>query len=391
MNFQPSRRHGVPSILLFAAVVSTSISITMSQAKPATTQPISPAASIASTAATTAPSADGPITAALQKAKVENKAALARAREELAEVIDKRISAAADKGDLNSVEALQRMKSSIAPGQPMPADVKDDKVISAKNQYDKEANSANETLAAAYRLALHDYTRARKFSEAETAQNEAKASGLDITTVPVAAVRKTVHVLRTINLISLVDPGRDVVQGNWRIEDGNLFVQSGDAAQLDFPYIPPAEYDFTADVTRSDPKYAFALMFSHGDRDMALGLTGYSGHHGFSFKSVGDPRGATSAPIKRGQNYKFRIEVRNSSLKAYLDGKCLLDVATDYRNVQPDIGYFHATRRLALGDFWSDTEFRNVEVVERSGPGTYLPVEGGEPHDIPAKAMKVTP
>jgi len=49
------------------------------------------------------------------------------------------------------------------------------------------------------------------------------------------------------------------------------------------------------------------------------------------------------------------------------------------------------TSHLGLLDWFSTVHYHKVEVIERSGPGTYFPPDGDETHTIPAKAIEAAP
>src|SRR5688572_18760468 len=53
-----------------------------------------------------------------------------------------------------------------------------------------------------------------------------------------------------IDLLALVDPARDAVQGTWTLENGRLVSDDGGASTLEIPYELPDEYTFTIEFVR---------------------------------------------------------------------------------------------------------------------------------------------
>ena len=49
---------------------------------------------------------------------------------------------------------------------------------------------------------------------------------------------------RIVNLLPLIDPSKDTVDGTWKKENGVLTVQATNSANIEIPYQAPEEYDF---------------------------------------------------------------------------------------------------------------------------------------------------
>jgi hypothetical protein len=129
------------------------------------------------TAPTSAPStAPEAILAQLSDAKLERERALAAAKESLVATIDARLNAAADAGDLKSVQVLQAVKLSAERDGTVPDSTPDSAVKAAKTTYVHAVESANIDLAVAYRDAVRDLTRARRIDDAAATQAEFDAS-----------------------------------------------------------------------------------------------------------------------------------------------------------------------------------------------------------------------
>src|SRR5205823_2592434 len=91
--------------------------------------------------------------------------------------------------------------------------------------------------------------------------------------VPVMSGGRVVGRPRVVNLLPLVDANADAVIGAWKMADGALVSGNGDAARLQLPYQPPAEYDFVIEYTRQTgiggigqilAKSGTSFVFDHG-------------------------------------------------------------------------------------------------------------------------------
>ena len=122
------------------------------------------------------PGAADSIPGRLQTAKSHMQDEVSKARQALVAVIDGRMNAAADGGNLQAVQSLQLVKTSAASDGSVGPDCTDDQVQEAKKRYDQNVSSAAQHLAVAYRQAIAEYTKARQFIEAQAVQEEFKAS-----------------------------------------------------------------------------------------------------------------------------------------------------------------------------------------------------------------------
>jgi hypothetical protein len=124
------------------------------------------------------------IAARLERAKNDYTGAVADSRKALVAAVNSRLESAIDAGDLRTVQSLQSLKSSLETGGSIPGDMKDPAVLAANARYARSIQSANTTLAEAYRDAVRDYTRARKLSAAQATQAEFDATGLAASSRP---------------------------------------------------------------------------------------------------------------------------------------------------------------------------------------------------------------
>ena len=114
--------------------------------------------------AATQPAPDA-IAQALTLAKAQHRQAIDDAKKALLGVIDQRINAAADAGNLTLVQSLQVVKATAAVDGTVSDNEKDFVILIAKTHYDTSIGAARARLNRAYQIAVRDYTRAREFSE----------------------------------------------------------------------------------------------------------------------------------------------------------------------------------------------------------------------------------
>ena len=126
----------------------------------------------------------------LEAAKATHQSETKLARKTLVATIDVQMNAAADAGDLASVQALQSAKFKAAREGSIADDMTDQAVLAAKKATDQAVEAANVRLAAAYKQAIADYTKARKISEAVAVQDEFIALGLTSTSSTTGAINQ---------------------------------------------------------------------------------------------------------------------------------------------------------------------------------------------------------
>ncbi|HEX4125342.1 MAG TPA: hypothetical protein VHY37_11495 [Tepidisphaeraceae bacterium] len=81
---------------------------------------------------------------------------------------------------------------------------------------------------------------------------------------------------RTVNLIPLIDVGKDAVKGKWTSENGAIVSGTVWCARLRIPYSPPAEYDFHIKFVRRSGKNDIVQIFETSGHECMLTIGGYS-------------------------------------------------------------------------------------------------------------------
>jgi hypothetical protein len=192
---------------------------------------------------------------------------------------------------------------------------------------------------------------------------------------------------RNVDLLPLIDPQKDAVCGQWKIEDGTLVSGREGSPERSFsaiqiPYEPPAEYDFRIVFVRIASERDIAQIMCKAGRSFAW-LMGVSNNTQCGFALVNGCRVwqkdnpttvIAAASTYRKPKCESIVKVRNSGLEAYVDGKRITQWRTDYK----DLTTFPACKLkndllLGLATNLSPTRFYTIEVKEVTGKGTIVP------------------
>jgi hypothetical protein len=158
------------------------------------------------------------------QARAQYKADAIDAEQSLLKVIDGRLNAATNAGDLQSVQSLQIVADVVRAGGKVGDGTADPAILNAAIAYRQAIQDANVRMARAFARAVHDFTRARQIDQAEAVQAEFVGSGLssiDLSAVPVDGVfpGDTTYVLgrRLPDLLETSD--------RWDLRDRGIFLE----------------------------------------------------------------------------------------------------------------------------------------------------------------------
>jgi hypothetical protein len=182
-----------------------------------------------------------------------------------------------------------------------------------------------------------------------------------------------------INLLTLIDPKMDTVNGNW-VRNGSTLQSDGTKnARIEIPYQPPDEYDFRVVFTRLSGNECVAQMISHAGH-MTCWENGASRNTKFTFSADPGLLAKTLPPsttvaqcVQNNHKHTCLIKVRKSGIEAYFDGRSVGKWQTDYT----DVGAFKDWKLrdntvLGLGSYESPTVFHLAEIIEVTGHGKRL-------------------
>lgn len=189
-----------------------------------------------------------------------------------------------------------------------------------------------------------------------------------------------------VDLLALVDPSRDSVDGDWDLSAvlGTLHCKEGDG-RIVLPYTPPAEYDLRISFTRADgdEELDAVCLGGGGVRQFccdvgAVGNT-LAGLSLVECHSVGhNPTGVRGSWIENGRRYTLVVKVRSHGVQALLDDKPIgPEYRTDFRDLNPSV---QLGRGDVLGIAVNRSEYviHSAYVVEVNGHG-HTAASGDEP------------
>ncbi|MBI3855794.1 MAG: protein kinase [Planctomycetes bacterium] len=185
----------------------------------------------------------------------------------------------------------------------------------------------------------------------------------------------------TIDLLALVDPAKDAVEGQWRFDEKVLVASAGDHVRLMLPYLPPDEYDLRIVMERRDGNDGVVFGLARGTNQWTvyvdkLPTEGYqSGTELVDTQMLTALRGPQ---LTTGQPATFDFKVRRSGFTVVKDGKTLYT----WQGNTNRLGNYQRwavpnPRALFIGEWWNQVRYSEIRLTPISGEGTYL--RGGPP------------
>jgi hypothetical protein len=174
----------------------------------------------------------------------------------------------------------------------------------------------------------------------------------------------------SINLIPLARPRKDVVHGRWLVANKALHCNDGSfVPRIQFPYRPPAEYDFVVTFWQPELRNGISLVMPNPNGGSFFWFLGNEDGAGYGFHAQPNKEGRQPGLIQARSIHTTVVQVRKGSVRAFVDGKELMRLETDYRDLSCD-----DWRRIHNTDFVAvacddPTVFYYVRIVEVSGKG----------------------
>lgn len=171
------------------------------------------------------------------------------------------------------------------------------------------------------------------------------------------------------NLLERVDIERGTVHGQWSLKDGELFSDTSLGARIQIPFEVPDEYDLVCEFTRLSGNSTFNLLLAQRGRKFGycLGWKDASCH----FFDVNRPGpNPTSRPlvIQNGQRCSVRIEVRESGVAAYIEGKKVCALATNFTDMSRWNGWdLKNNNYVGIGTWESPAVIHKLDMIEIKG------------------------
>lgn len=177
-------------------------------------------------------------------------------------------------------------------------------------------------------------------------------------------------VIPWIELLPLVNPKKDILEGMWEKSGNRVICSNGKFARLELPYEPPDEYDLKAVLETGTPTEAVVLGVFRG-RGFAVSLYVGDNRAGiFTSGSAVDIPG-TALPADRANT--LILQVRLNSVSVLVNDKLCLEWKPDPKTLAPN-GFWapRNQKQLGVGCNGPKATFTSVGVVDVSGRGKRL-------------------
>jgi len=179
-----------------------------------------------------------------------------------------------------------------------------------------------------------------------------------------------------LNLMAGVDLAKDVVAGVWKADGGAVVSDTGSCSRIMLPYEVPEEYDYRVDFTRNIGASTVGIMLVKGERTFVLETGWPAGWTGFAYidgKHIDTNSSGVKFPITNGRRYSFLVQVRNTGLRAFVDGRQIIGWKTDYKNLTPHTSWALPNKQcVGFGSYLSTTTFHSASLIEITGNGKRL-------------------
>lgn len=184
---------------------------------------------------------------------------------------------------------------------------------------------------------------------------------------------------RIVDLLPLVDVKRDVISGTWTVvpEGGFRSVRDTGAGRLEFPYAPPAEYDFDLEFTVEDGQSGYVMQVLAVPKHwlgwrllpppvFGPALDGVEPGHRPRTEGIGQ-----LSKFKPGDRHRSTVEVRKGSLRAIVDGKEIASYTGDFKRLSDPTEFFklNDTTHVGVGVMDIGLLVHKATVREISGAG----------------------
>jgi hypothetical protein len=172
-----------------------------------------------------------------------------------------------------------------------------------------------------------------------------------------------------VDLLPLVDPKKDSFSGKWEVVDGKVRPVEGGFARIEVPYEPADEYNLKA-VIEAGANTETVLLLSRAGHGFALSL--YPGQsRGAIYSAL--PDAPIGAGIPADRPFTVLVQVRLDSIKAFLDGKQILDWKPDQDKLGPHVAWRPRNQKaLGFGANGQKVAFTSLRITELSGKGKKL-------------------
>jgi serine/threonine protein kinase len=180
----------------------------------------------------------------------------------------------------------------------------------------------------------------------------------------------------TTDLLALIDPSKDAVEGEWTLENPGLVSAPGQHVRLQLPVIPPDEYDLRVVLTRVEGVDGLAFGLVQGAAQWTVYVDKFPQEGSQSGVELLDNGMATSVrgpQIVNGQPTTFEFKVRKSGYTVLKDGKPFLQWQGNYSRLSNFNRWeVRNNRALFLGQWSNRLRYSEIRLTAISGEGRLL-------------------
>ena len=202
---------------------------------------------------------------------------------------------------------------------------------------------------------------------------ETRLKGLASSKTP-GGINKGEVASHVINLLKLVDPAKDSVEGQWTQREGTLVSDHAQHSRIEMPYHPSEEYDYRIVFARVQGNDCISFPMSHLGKQFNFTIGAYgnklSGFEQIDGHIVQDTSITLKFGIKNNQKYTVTLQVRKASLTAIIDGKICSQMKTDYMNLSiHDSWKMRQSDLLGIGHFEGEFIIYSADLIAVTGSG----------------------
>ena len=181
----------------------------------------------------------------------------------------------------------------------------------------------------------------------------------------------------TVDLLKMIDPKKDSVSGEWKLEKDALVMPAGtQTAWLQIPYQPPDEYDLRVVAARRSGNLDLFLGLIGGGRPMLLHIDGSGAGNKMGIGTIdGKNWEANELVVPNAKQFvddkphTVMVSVRKNNLTVSVDGKLLLNwKSADYTKLSAELNVPN-TKALYLGNWETVYEITSIQLATVSGTG----------------------
>lgn len=177
----------------------------------------------------------------------------------------------------------------------------------------------------------------------------------------------------TVNLLPLVDPAKDTLDGKWAFANNALHcIAPTRNALLALPYDPTDEYDLRLTFIRTEGDGAITILLPSHNKlfDFALDIKGDGRFERVANKIARDNPTAAPVVITNNRRYVLTLQIHKDIIRALLDDKPITQWKTDYKDLSHyAIWKVPNDKRLAIGVNNSKVAFLEIQITELAGKG----------------------